>query len=383
MEHELYKQNPWWESQFKEQSIERTIYLDKIFDNLKNKEIIFLTGLRRIGKTTILKQTIARLIQSNKPKNILFVNLDSFNLLEFSIHEIIEKYREIHKKPTRDFFYLFLDEVTNKKNFEQELKSIYDNENIKVICSSSIATYLRDKKAFLTGRTKTIEVMPLTFPEFLLFKKVEIRKADPQILESYFKDYLRIGGIPHYVLTEDREYLNELVQNVIYKDIIAYYKITNEKAVKELFVLLCERVGKVMSYNKIAKLLHLSVDTVRRYVNYFEKAYLFYVVDKYAKSYNEKVTAPKKIYVGDIGIKNMVTGFRDLGASYENLVFLKIKHLNPAYYVENLIEIDFITKELVVEAKYNSELSPKQKKVFDLIKAKKKIVAEGSKFFRD
>ena len=381
MEDELFKQNPWWESKFTESSVPRPIYLDKISANLKNKEILFITGLRRIGKTTILKQMIVKLLESTKAEDILFVSLDSFNLLEFSIHEIIKKYREIHKKSVRDFFYLFLDEVTSKDNFEQELKSIYDNENIKVICSSSIATYRRDKKAFLTGRTKTIEVMPLTFQEFLEFKGAKINKADNQLVESYFKEYLRIGGIPYYVLTEDKAYLNELVQSIIYKDIIAQYNLTNEKAIKELFVLLCERVGKVTSYNKIARILRISVDSVKRFIGYFEKAYLFYVLDKHAKSYNEKVTAPKKTYIGDVGIKNMITGFRDLGASYENLVFLKIKHLNSSYYVQNLIEIDFITEELVIEAKYNNELSPKQKKVFDSIKGKTKIVANGSKFF--
>lgn len=167
--------------------------------------------MRRIGKTTILKQTIANLLKNTKPEDIFYISLDSFNLLEFSIHEIIEKYREIHKKSVKDFFYLFLDEVTAKENFEVELKSLYDNDNLKIICSSSIATFMRDKRALLTGRTKTIEMMPLTFQEFLEFKKAEIKKSEKSILESYFKDYLKIGGMPYYVLTEDKEYLNELV----------------------------------------------------------------------------------------------------------------------------------------------------------------------------
>jgi predicted AAA+ superfamily ATPase len=381
MEAELYKQNPWWEGVFKEESIERKEYTDAIFENLKTREVIFLTGLRRIGKTTILMQAISKLLKTTKPKDILFVSLDAFNLLEYSIHDIIDEYRKIHKKPIRDFFYLFLDEVTARDNFEQELKSIYDNENIKVICSSSIATLMRDKRALLTGRTKTIEVMPLTFTEFLQFKKAVIPKSDKHLIEAHFKDYLRIGGVPHYVLTEDKDYLNELVQNIVYKDIIAYHNITNEKAVKEMFVLLCERVGKVMSYSKLARMLHLSVDTAKRFVGYFEKAYLFYVVDKYAGSYNERVTAPKKIYCGDVGIKNMITGFRDLGASYENLVFLRIKHLDPNYYSENLTEIDFITEDSAVEAKYGGELTAKQKKAFDAIKKKNKTVARGSEFF--
>ncbi|MFH1584376.1 MAG: ATP-binding protein [Actinomycetota bacterium] len=384
LESEFYKQNPWWEGKFEEKSIPRETYLNEIMRNMKSKEIIFLTGLRRIGKTTILMQTINHLLANKiKPEDILFIRMDSFNLLEYSIHQLIEEYRKIHKKSVSDFFYLFLDEVASRDNFEQELKSVYDNENIKVICSSSIATLMRDKKARLTGRTKTIEVMPLTFQEFLQFKGVKINRSDKAKIESYFKDYLKIGGVPHYVLTEDRAYLNELVESIVYKDIIAYHKISGEKAVKELFVLLCQRVGKPMSYNKLAKLLKISVDSVKRYVGYFEKAYLFYVVDRYSKSANERVTSPKKIYIGDVGIKNIITEFKDLGASYENLVFLKIKDKNPNYYLENSVEIDFITKDSLIEAKYNQEINEKQLKEFNAIKSKKKVIAKGYKFFLD
>ena len=382
LEAELYKQNPWWEGKFEENSYPRKKYTAQIISNLKSKEIIILTGLRRIGKTTIVMQIIKNLIENKaKPEDIFFVRLDTFNLLEFSIHQLIEEFRKIHKKSSTDFFYLFLDEVSSRDNFEEELKSIYDNENIKVICSSSIATLMRDKKAKLTGRTKTIEVMPLDFQEFLEFKEAKISKSDSAKLESYFRDYLKIGGIPYYVITEDKTYLNELIESIIYKDIISYHKITAEKTIKELFVLLCQRVGKPMSYNKIAKILKISVDSVKRYIGYFEKAYLFYIVDRYSKSLNERITSPKKVYIGDVGIKNSITGLEDLSSSYENLVFLSIKDKNPAYYSENSYEIDFITKDSLVEAKYNSELNKNQKKIFDSIKSKNKIIANVYSFF--
>ncbi len=381
MEAELFKQNPWWEGKFEEKSFLREIYLDKINENLKSKEIIFLTGIRRIGKTTIMKQEIDFLLKKTKPESILFVNLDSFNLKDYSIHQIIEKYREIHKKSVSDFFYFFIDEITSKENFEMELKSIYDNENIKVICSSSTASLMNDKKAMLTGRTKTIEVMPLTFLEFLKFKNADVKKSDRAKLESYFKDYLRIGGIPYYVLTEDREYMQELVDSIIYKDIVARYNIINEKIIRELFILLCERVGKIVSYNKLSNMLGISVDSTKRYINYFEKAYLFYTVSRFSGSLNEGLTSPKKIYAGDVGIKNLITNEKDFGASYENLVFLKIKSEKPNYYLKNKIEIDFITKDSLIEAKYNSQMNEKQKKIFDEIKRKNKITAQGIDFF--
>ncbi|MBU0929471.1 MAG: ATP-binding protein [Nanoarchaeota archaeon] len=382
MEAELFKQNPWWEGKFKEKSYPRDKYTKQILNNLKSKEIIILTGLRRVGKTTIIKQTIKHLLENKtKPEDIFFISMDSFNLLEFSIHQLIEEFRKVHKKSSSDFFYLILDEVSSRENFERELKSIYDNENIKIICSSSIATLMRDKKASLTGRTKTIEVIPLDFQEFLIFKEAKIIKSDSAKLESYFKDYLKIGGIPYYVLTEDKEYLNELIEGIIYKDIIAYHKITAEKTIKELFILLCQRVGKPMSYNKISEILKISVDSAKRFVSYFEKAYLFYIVDRYSKSLNEKITSPKKIYIGDVGIKNLITGFKDLGASYENLVFLNIKDKNPNYYLDKSIEIDFITKDSLIEAKYNQNLNKNQKEIFDKFKIKNKIVANGYTFF--
>lgn len=382
METELFKLNPWWESKFKEDSITRNKYMDIIFKNINSKEILFLTGLRRVGKTTIINQTIKKLLDNKvKPEDILFIGLDKFSILNYSIHDLIETYRKIFKKSHKDFFYLFLDEVSSRENFETELKSLYDYENIKIICSSSIATLMRDKKAKLTGRIKTIEIMPLDFNEFLLFKQAKISKADSSKLESYFEDYLRIGGIPYYVLTENEDYLNELIENIIYKDIIAYHNITAEKSVKDLFVLLCTRVGKPISYNKLSNILNISVDSVKRYVGYFEKAYLFYIVDKYSKSKNEKITSSKKVYVGDVGIKNLITNFNEKGSNYENLVFLKIKHLKPNYYSENSIEIDFIANDILIEAKYKKKLEGKQEKLFNSINVKNKLVASDYNFF--
>lgn len=383
LEAELFKQNPWWEKPFTEESVPRKEYVDAVEEALAGKEIIFLIGLRRIGKTTIMKQAIGRLLaKGTGPGDVFFVNLDSFSLADYSIHAMVEKYREIHKKAAGDFFYLLLDEVVSREGFEKELKSFYDNDNVKIICSSSMATAMRDKKALLTGRTKTIEVMPLSFQEFLLFKKAKMGRADKAKLEGYFKDYLQSGGVPQYVLSGDKSYLNELVEGIIYKDIIAYHKIENEKVVKEMFALLCKRVGKPTSYNKLARVLGASVDSVKRYMGYFEKAYLFYSIDRHSKSFNEKTASPKKVYAGDVGIKNLVTGEKDTGASYENLVFLKVKDANPEYFYEDGTEIDFITRDAAIEAKYGQKPNEKQARALEKLgKKRKAVVASGLDFF--
>lgn len=383
MEETIIRQNPWWDKTFNPDSIKRNKYLTRIKDLALNKEIIFLTGLRRVGKTTLLYQTIEYLINEKNvnPKNILFLTLDNLNFTNKKIIEIIQKYREINEIKLNEFFYLFLDEITYVENFEQELKNLYDTWEIKIFASSSIASFLNDKKAFLTGRTYTIEIEPLDYEEFLLFKNVKISKYDKSLNKKYFEEYMQKGGIPQYVLTGDSQYITELVNSIIYKDIIAQYKIEDEKTIKELLRLLCQRIGKPTSYNKLSKILNISDITVKKYINYFEKTYLFYSIEKYSKSVNENITSPKKFYICDLGIKNIISDNKEKGPDYENLVYLKIRTNNPKYYIDNGIEIDFITKKEIIEAKYESELNTKQQELFEKIKIGKKIIAKDYNFF--
>jgi len=383
MEEILYKSNPWWEETYKFVGINRDKYLHQLENVFENKDIIFLTGLRRVGKTSILKNFISLLINEKniEPSNIFYITLDLIALSNLSIQEIIKEYKKLHFIPSSQKLYIFLDEVTSKENYQQELKNIYDLEDIKIYASSSSASLLKDKNAYLTGRQRIIEVMPLDFEEYLTFKNINIKKSDAYLKESYFEEYMSDGGMPEYILTGDISYIQNLIDNIIYKDIIAYHNIKNEGVIRDFYKLLMERSGKQLSLNKIANILSISVDSVKRYLSYFEDTYLIYTVEKYGKL-NEKLKNPKKIYAGDIGLKNVVTGFRDKGAIFENLLFLKIKHLHPSYVYVDGIELDFMTEDkTLIEVKYNSLLNQKQQKLYDTIDAKKKIVVDSVNSF--
>ena len=219
--------------------------------------------------------------------------------------------------------------------------------------------------------------MPLDFDEYLQFKEVSIKKADSHLLESYFEEYMQDGGMPEYVLTGDVSYLQNLIDNIIYKDIIAHNHIRNNKVVEDFYKLLMERSGKQLSLNKIANIIDISVDSAKRYFGYFEETYLIYSIEKFGKL-NERLKSPRKIYASDVGLRNVVTGYRDKGAIYENLIFLKIKQHNPSYLYVDGIELDFITQSgQLIEAKYNSQLNIKQQKLFDSFDAKEKIIVNG------
>ncbi|CAA6817003.1 MAG: AAA family ATPase [uncultured Sulfurovum sp.] len=379
MESILYKSNPWWEEDYVFLGFSREIYLKQLSKYLKNKDILFLTGLRRVGKTSILKNFISELIQRKgvAPKEIFYISLDLYALDDYSIAEIVNEYRKIQKLRSSQKIYLFLDEVTSKKNYQQELKNFYDLENIKIFASSSSASLLKDKNAYLTGRQRIMEVMPLTFNEYLQFKEVSIKKADAHLYESYFEEYMQDGGMPEYVLTGDVTYLQNLIDNIISKDIIAHYNIRNNQVVKDFYKLLMERSGKQLTFNKIANILEISVDSARRYFYYFEETYLIYSVEKYGKL-NERLKSAKKIYASDVGLRNVITGYRDKGAIFENLIYLQIKEQNPSYLYVDGIELDFITEDgILIEAKFNSVLNPRQQKLFDKFEAKEKLVVNG------
>jgi len=382
MEKELYRYNPWWENNTPLWSnlLDRTESFDAILPNISNKQVVFLTGLRRIGKTSLMKLCIKYLINEKKinPLHILYVSMDDFLFIGKSIIEIVESFKTIHKIKNEEQVYLFLDEITFVDEYELQLKNLYDKGNSKIFASSSSASLLKKQKGYLTGRSITLEVLPLSFEMYLQFKNIVVSKADEHLLETYFKDYLLTGGIPEYVLTNDAVYINELMDNIIYKDIAAINGIRQTQQLKEYFLLLMERSGKTMSINKVAKVLGISTETSKRYFDMFCDTFIVSPVTRFGKL-NEQLVSPKKIYCCDTGIRTFYTGERDWGALFENYAFLRLKHMNLSYIYENTIELDFISQnKVLMECKFHNEmLSEKQQLLFDNFKATEKYIVRN------
>lgn len=388
MEKELYRYNPWWEGDFEKLSVlkERTDFNTRILPNLGSKQVVFLTGLRRIGKTSLMKLCIKYLIQQeNVPAtNILYVSLDDYLLAGKSIPDIVEFFRSMNGLSVKEQIYLFLDEITFCNDYEQQLKNLYDAENVKIMASSSSASLLKSQSGLLTGRSITLEVLPLNYIEYLNFKNIKVAKSDAHLHERYFREYLTKGGIPEYVLTNDDAYIRELMDNIIYKDIAAVHGIRQISVLKDYFLLLMERSGKTLSINKIAKILGISTESSKRYFDLFCDTFIVYPVSRAGKL-NEQLVSPKKIYCCDTGIRNFYTGERDWGAVFENYVFLRLKELNLKYIYENTVELDFFSEsKLLIECKFHDEsLSKKQKELFDSIEAKEKHIVRNYKDVED
>jgi predicted AAA+ superfamily ATPase len=380
----FYTFNPWWDEGYVFEIKDRAKYLKKISEDMDSKDILLLAGLRRVGKSSIMKLVIGDLIKKGMDKTrILFVSLDDFLFNDKSIFGIIDEYRLLHKIKMEEKIYLFLDEVTYKDKWQQQLKNIYDRGNVKIIAGSSSSSIFIDENAYLTGRSRVIEVKPLDFDEWLVFKEIKLKAVDSDLMKVYFDDYLQEGGMPEYVIKNDRAYIQNLVEQLIYKDIIAKHNIKMKSVIQDLFLLLMERSGKQLSINNIGNILNITPSNAKRYIEYFEDTFLIGLIRKYGKT-NEKITSQSKLYTGDVGIRNAYTGYRDKGAVFENYVYLKIKEKNPYYYAEDGIELDFITdryfgEQYLIECKYNSELTRKQRDLFERLKVKNKIILNGHK----
>ena len=179
----LYRYNPWWENANlpMDKVFTRNTILKELENNFLTKDIVFLSGLRRVGKTTIIKLFIKLLIEKLKilPKYILYISLDDYLLNNNSIFEIIDEFRKINSLRFGEKIYLFFDEVTYFEDYEQQLKNLYDSHNVKIYATSSSLSLLKAKKPYLTGRCRIIEVLPLNFTEYLQFRKITVKKATP------------------------------------------------------------------------------------------------------------------------------------------------------------------------------------------------------------
>ncbi|MCZ7603867.1 MAG: ATP-binding protein [Melioribacteraceae bacterium] len=383
MEHlyeDLYNYNPWWEEEFKPELIVREKFLKILRSSERRKEILIITGLRRVGKSSLMKLFIKELAERVEPKKILYVSLDSIAIEKISVQDIVREFRKLHQFKRNEKIYLFFDEAAYRENINQELKTLYDNENVKIYVSSSSATILRDKNSLITGRSKIVEVLPLDFFEFLSFKNLSVKKSEEYLTEKYFEEFMMKGGIPEYILSDDFEYLDNLVDAIIYKDIAFYHGVKDITSLKEFFRLLMERAGKQASLTKISKVMGISSETAKRYFEYFQNTYLIYAIERCGKL-NERLRAPKKVFAADLGIKNMVTGFRDKGAVFENLVYFLIKEHSPCYIYKDGIELDFHFNKTLIEVKYNREIDNKQRMLFDKLNIERKILVGNVKDF--
>lgn len=358
----LLEWNPWWEKKdsiLDFQGKPRQRYFDLIH-SLDVREVTIITGVRRSGKSTLMYQMIALLLERGVlPEQLFFVNFEDKRLQSFSLDQIYTWYRE-NMNPEKKAF-VFLDEIHTHSGWESWIRTQYDLKSpCKFVISGSSSYLLRKEySTLLTGRNLTFEVFPLSFSEYLDFKnisydKVKLRKGligertKHQILYC-LKEFITLGGFPE-IFFQKEEYKTKLLaqyfDDIVYKDIVDRYNLTSQK-VKDLALYLATNLTGLVSLRNLRNSLGLSYDTSKDYLGYFQEAFLFFVVDHFSYSLQEQKTLPSKVYCIDNGLRNAVSLHfsKDEGKLVENMVFLELKRRGKVvYYWKNKGEVDFMVK---------------------------------------
>ncbi|MBE0524301.1 MAG: ATP-binding protein [Methanosarcinales archaeon] len=322
--------------------------LDNIAEYLELPHILIISGLRRSGKSTLLKEIYKEFF---KDKLIFYFNFEDERLINFTASDfnlLYETFIELMGKGKIFFF----DEVQNVKGWELFVRRMYDRGFKFIITGSNSSMLSKELGTRLTGRYIGIELFPFSFTEFLSFKAKKFLDTmlteDRAIVKRHFYEYLQYGGIPEYLIYQNDLILKTLYDNILYKDIFARYGLNDEKALKELSFYLFSNYGSEISYNKLRVMLGVSINTVKNYIGFLENSYLVFSVPRYDYSVKKQIYSPRKVYVIDTGLIT-ITSFRfsrDLGKLLENLVFIELRRRNcETYYHKEKYECDFIIRE--------------------------------------
>jgi predicted AAA+ superfamily ATPase len=351
-----------WSKPFKE-SFSRSSYEEEVKKKATTNEIIFVKGVRRSGKSTILRNHIENLIRQGVSKEqILFVNLEDPRFVPYLSLDLLEEIKAtyLYYLSPKEKPYIFLDEVQNVENFEKWLLKEYELESSYLFATGSNSKLLsKEIGSSLSGRYLGIEVLPLSFKEFLSFKGVSINSAYELVtgqlsIEKLFEEFMTYGGFPKVVLTEDislkEAELKSYFDSILLRDIVARYKLNDFRSLEKLSILLLSSIANPMSLNKIKNKLGVSFDMTNRYVEYLENTFMVQSIPMFDWSLQKQFSNPKKVYSIDTGLSKRVSfevGQR-MGDLLENIVYLELKRrFEEIYYFKTAqnYEVDFLVKE--------------------------------------
>lgn len=298
--------NPWWKEEVKIEYKHREI-LKQIKKFIPLPHIIALSGLRRVGKTTLMLKIIEDAIENGfNSRNIIYFSFDEFR--EVEIREVMRGYEELMEKDFRrqGKYLLLLDEIQKLSDWENQLKSIYDifGKRIKIIISGSESLFIRKKsKETLAGRIFEFKVELLSFKEFLRFKEVNFKPIGiyERELTKLFNEFTLTLGFPELVHIKEKDvvkkYVKEsIVEKVVYRDIPGLFKIRDISVIESLLNIIMEEPGQLIELSDLAKELKISRQTLSNYLTYLEESFLIKRLYNFSRSRRKTERKLKKYY---------------------------------------------------------------------------------------
>jgi hypothetical protein len=335
LERRLTFDNPWWGEGGKVPSFYQDLphrdHFDPFLDQVSNRKLrraVVLMGPRRVGKTVMLYQTVQRLLEQGvRRRAILYAPLDNPVYMGLALEKMLHMLSEAaEEKDERSVEYVFFDEIQYLKDWEIHLKSLVDSyPDIKFVVSGSAAAALRMKSIESgAGRFTDILLPPLSFKEYLMFQNINIGNAynitdnylnELQEVNRHFLDFLNFGGFPEAVMEEHvRRDLGQFVgrdviDKVLLRDLPSLYGITNSQELNRFFAAIAYNTGLETSYEALSQQTGIAKNTVRKFIEYLEAAYLIRILHRLDQSATRlKRVRNFKIYLTNASIRSALFG---------------------------------------------------------------------------
>ncbi len=339
--------------------IKRKLYLDRICDYIDDPMIKIIKGVRRSGKTEILKMIYDELISKGiEKKQIIYINFESFTSQKYSDFNelykyIVEQYNQVNKK-----IYILLDEIQEVEFWEKAIRSLRIDITCDIYITGSNAHMLSgDLATLLSGRYVEIEVLPLSFEEYKIFYKDVFPSKDSVDLFAHF---LRFGGFPDLINIKQKEavlynYLTSIYDTVVLRDVIERESIRNPELLKRILTYIMDNIGQMTSGSKILDYLKgannekVSTTSLYNYINALEEAMILYSAKPYDIKGKKLLKRSEKFYLADLGIRHAILGYKenDIAQLLENIVYLELRRRGYDVYIGKIddFEVDFIAKK--------------------------------------
>ena len=364
----------------------------KIIDSLKLKEVTVLTGARQVGKTTVIKEVIAKL--RSKGEKVLYFNLDiEQDSVFFDSQQVL--LNKIQLECSNSKAYIFIDEIQQKKDAGRFLKGLYDmGLPYKFVVTGSGSLELKEKiSEALTGRKYVIEMPPVSFTEFVNFKtgyKYKNRiglffDIEKEKTNLFLNEYLMFGGYPAIVTADNKvrktELMNEIFKSYITKDISYLLGIRAPDKFVKLIQILSTYTGSLINFTNLSNETGLKTDTLKTYLWYAEQTFIINTVKPYFTNAKKEITKSPVVYFNDTGMCNYSSGrygsfvIDKDGFIFQNFVYSVLKSivtegLSSINYwrTKDNAEVDFIVHAgetpIPVEVKYSNLKKPSVSRSF-------------------
>lgn len=355
--------NPQWQSKevVEDQSLIERDYVEE----LESRESVRgLVGLRRTGKTTVMKQLIQE--SSDQERTCYF----SFDLESIDVKTVVETFcQEILEEPLNDLdseVMFFFDEVQNLDNWSNQVKHFEDNySNISfTVTGSSAANILKGSGESLAGRISFLKIQPFTYREFLQYNNIEAEKKSlnapkpaSREEEVHFQKYFEEGGMPELYQTENPvERLEETLDLIFFRDIVEMFNASRTEVLKGIFKYLAANTGQEVNYNKIADTLDTDFRTIKKYLGYLEDSFLINRSQVHTENTAKSMRKNPKIYIADHAY-NRIYGTRN-GLKAETVAYNHLKKIEePRYMKKPETDIVLPEEEKIFEVKYQNHIN--------------------------